>query len=50
MVEEEYAHDPFPLRGKIGAHKNSHPMWYTPLILDYFKRHRLPVPKNIEFT
>jgi len=25
-------------------------MWYTPAVLDYFKRHGLPVPENVEFS
>ncbi len=50
MFEPQYAHDPFPLRGKLGTHRNAHPVWYTPAVLDYFKRHGLPVPENIEFS
>jgi hypothetical protein len=50
MFETEYAHDPFPMRGKLGTDRNAHPIWYTPAVLDYFKRHGLPVPENIEFS
>jgi len=32
-TDPKYAHDPFPRRGKIGSHRNSHPMWYTPAVL-----------------
>lgn len=49
MFEDDYAHDPFPLRGKLGSHKSSHPLWYTPAVLDYFKRHGLPTP-DIDFN
>ena len=49
-TDPRYAHDPFPRRGKIGPHRSSHPMWYTPAVLDYFKRHGLPVPENVEFS
>jgi hypothetical protein len=46
----QYAHDPFPRRGKIGTHRNAHPIWYTPTVLDYFRRHGLPVPEAVEFS
>ena len=49
-TDPKYAHDPFLRRGKIGSHRNSHPMWYTPAVLDYFRRHGLPVPENVEFS
>jgi hypothetical protein len=49
MFEPKYAHDAFPLRGKLGTHRNAHPLWYTPAVLDYYKRHGLPVPENIEW-
>jgi hypothetical protein len=43
--------DPFPRRGRIdGGSRNSHPMWYTPHVLDWFKRHGLTVPENVEFA
>jgi hypothetical protein len=42
--------DPFPPAGKIGHHRNSHPMWYAPDVLAYFKRHGLPVPESLEFS
>ena len=50
MSDPQYAQDPFPLCGKLGAHRNSHPVWYTPAVLDYFKRHGLPTPENVEFS
>ncbi|WP_347264458.1 hypothetical protein [Nitrobacter sp.] len=52
MFDPRYSGDPFPLCGKVGsnAHRNSHPMWYTPQVLDYFKRHGLTVPDDIEFA
>lgn len=52
MFDKEYNDDPFPPRGKVGSgsHRNSHPMWYTPAVLDYFKRHGLTVPDDIEFA
>ena len=49
-TDPRYAHDPFPPRGGIGSHRNNHPIWYTPAVLDYFKRHGLPVPENVEFS
>jgi hypothetical protein len=49
MFDDRYSHDPFPACRKIGNHPNSYPIWYTPDVLDYFKRHGLPVPENIEF-
>src|ERR1700688_1240898 len=49
-TDEKYAHDPFPRRGKIGTHRNAHPIWYTPTVLDYSKRHGLPVPEAVEFS
>jgi hypothetical protein len=49
--EPAYHHgDPFPQRGRIGAHQNAHPLWYTPDVLDYLKRHGLPTPDPIEFS
>ena len=48
---EHLERDPFPSHGKIGSHRNSHPIWYTPAVLDYFERHGLPVnPEDIEFS
>src|SRR5260370_33050198 len=47
---EYYGDDPFPRRGKIGPHRNSHPIWYTPAVLDYFKRHGLPAPELVVFS
>lgn len=49
MFEPEYEDDRFPLRGKVGSHRNSHPMWYTPQVLDYYSRHGLPTPPDITF-
>ncbi len=50
MFDEAYSHDAFPACRKLGRHRNAHPIWYTPAVLDYFKRHGLPVPENIEFS
>jgi hypothetical protein len=50
MFDPKYAHDPFPLCGKVGAHRNSHPQWYTPDVLDYYRRHGLRVPESVEFS
>jgi hypothetical protein len=50
LEDPEYTHDTFPQRGGIGTHRNNHPIWYTPAVLDYYKRHGLPVPENIEFS
>jgi hypothetical protein len=50
MFEDKYALDPFPHRGKVGTYHNSHPLWYTPAVLDYLKRHGLPVPNDIELA
>src|SRR5262249_3487290 len=30
MFDPDYAHDAFPACRKLGAHRNSHPIWYTP--------------------
>jgi hypothetical protein len=50
MTDPQYAHDAFPACRKLGAHRNSHPLWYTPVVLDYLKRHGLPIPENVEFS
>jgi hypothetical protein len=50
MFDPAYATDPFPKCVKLGKHSNSHPMWYTPAVLDYFKQHGLPVPENLAFS
>jgi hypothetical protein len=50
MFDPDYAQDAFPACRKLGAHRNSHPIWYTPAVLDYFKRHGLPTPENVEFS
>jgi hypothetical protein len=47
MFDPDYAQDAFPACRKLGTHRNSHPVWYTPAVLDYFKRHGLPVPENV---
>jgi hypothetical protein len=50
-IDPKYHHgDPFPLRGRIGGHRNAHPLWFTPQVLDYFKRHGLPVPETVEYS
>jgi hypothetical protein len=50
--DPKYHHGkPFPKRGKLnGGHRNAHPIWYTPAVLDYFKQHGLPIPENVEFS
>jgi hypothetical protein len=50
MFDPDYAQDAFPACRKLGAHRNSHPIWYTPAVLDYFKQHGLPVPDNVVFS
>lgn len=50
MFDSDYADDPFPACRKLGSHRNSHPIWYTPAVLDYFKRHGLPIPENVVFS
>jgi hypothetical protein len=50
MYEERDEKKKFPLCGKLGRHRNSHPIWYTPLVLDWFKRQGMPVPENVEFS
>lgn len=51
IKEPEYAARRFPAPGKIGKEiRNAHPMWYTPDILDYFKRHGLRVPDEVEYS
>ncbi len=49
MFDPAYAKDAFPVCRKLGPYRHSHPIWYTPAVLDYFKRHGLPIPENIEF-
>jgi|HubBroStandDraft_1064217.scaffolds.fasta_scaffold63032_3 hypothetical protein len=41
MFDPQYAHDAFPACRKLGRHLNSHPVWYTPAVLDYFNRFRI---------
>lgn len=50
-TDPKYHHgNPFPLRGKVGGnHRGAHVVWYTPDVLDWFKRRGLRVPENIEF-
>lgn len=50
MYDDEYEDRRFPEPGKIGKHRSSHPMWYTPDVLAYFKRHGLRVPENVKFS
>src|SRR6266852_6063612 len=50
MYEKEYETRQFPLCRKLGPHRHSHPLWYTPHVLDYYRRHGLAVPENIEFS
>jgi hypothetical protein len=49
MFDPAYAKDAFPASRKLGPYRHSHPVWYTPAVLDYFKRHGLPIPESIEF-
>jgi len=42
--------DPFPACTKFNNFRNCHPVWYTPDVLAWLKRHGLPVPENIEFS
>ena len=50
MFDPNYAHRRFPASVKLGKDRSCHPVWYTPDILDYFKRHGLPVPENVVFA
>ena len=50
MFDPQYARDAFPACRKLGTHRNSHPVWYTPAVLDYFKRHGLLIPENVVFS
>lgn len=50
MHDSRYAKDAFPQCGKLGPYRHSHPMWYTPHVLEFFKQHGLPVPENVEFS
>ena len=49
MFDPAYANDAFPACRKLGPYRSSHPIWYTPAVLDYYKRHGLPIPENIDF-
>jgi predicted DNA-binding transcriptional regulator AlpA len=48
MMDDE--EDPFPRCSKLAGHRNSHPLWYTPEVLQYFKRHGLTVPESLQFS
>jgi hypothetical protein len=50
MNDPKYRDRCFPACRKLGPHRHSHPVWYTPDILDYFKRHGLRTPEIIEFS
>lgn len=50
MFDPDYDDRRFPASRKLGPHRSCHPVWYTPDILDYFKRHGLTVPENVEFS
>jgi hypothetical protein len=50
LMDPKYTSDPFPQCGKIGPYRNGRPMWYTPHVLEFFKRHGLAVPENVEFS
>jgi hypothetical protein len=39
--------DPFPQCGKLGYHRNSHPVWNAAEIADYFRAHGLPVTDEL---
>ena len=39
----------FRFAGSLGRTGTVHPIWYTSPVLDYFKRHGLPILENIEF-
>jgi hypothetical protein len=42
---------PFPRRGRpTGGGRHAHPMWYTPDVLEYFKRRGLRVPELVEYS
>jgi hypothetical protein len=50
MFDPKYRNRAFPACRKLGPDRNCHPLWYTPDVLDYFKRHGLRVPEIIEFS
>lgn len=50
MFDPAYKHDAFPACRKLGSHRNSHPVWYTPEVLAYFKQHGLTIPENVVFS
>jgi hypothetical protein len=39
--------DPFPRCMKLGYHRNSHLVWPTPEVAEYFKAHGLPIPDKL---
>jgi hypothetical protein len=50
MFDPKYKTVAFPASRKLGPHRSAHPVWYTPDVLDYFRRHGLTVPENIVFS
>jgi hypothetical protein len=42
--------DPFPRCAKLGNFRSSHPQWYTPDVVDYYRRHGFRVPEFVEFS
>lgn len=50
MYDPEYRDQRFPASRKLGSHRNAHPIWSTVEVLEYFKRHGLNVPENVEFS
>jgi len=50
MMDRKNNSDPFPQCFKHAEHRNSHPQWYTPQVLDWLKRRGFPVPENLEFS
>ncbi|AVT83690.1 hypothetical protein [Rhodopseudomonas palustris] len=49
MDDPAYAKVAFPECKKLGTHRNSRPVWYTPSVLEYFKTRGLPIPENVTF-
>ena len=50
LMDVEKNPDPFPTSHKAVKHRNSHPQWYTPHVLEWLKRHGFPVPENPVFS
>lgn len=50
MFDPKYATAAFPASRKLGPHRSAHPVWYTPDVLNYFKRHGLNVPDNVAYS